>query len=55
MKSQFIQDISPIQQKGRSVPTHLHERAERESNKLIDQKHIINFDICSGNKSVVQM
>ena len=44
MKTQFIKDITAIQQKRRRVPIHLQERVEEEINKLIDQKHIIKFD-----------
>ena len=44
MKTQFIKEFVPIQQKGRRIQIHLQERVEEELNKLIDQKDII------GNK-----
>ena len=46
MKTQFIKEFVPIQQKGRRIPIHLQEVAEEELNKLIDQKHIIKLDKC---------
>ena len=41
VKTQFIKDAYPIQQKGRRIPIHLQERVENELNKLIDQNHIV--------------
>ena len=52
MKTQFIPDVTPIQQKGRRIPIHLHERVENELNKLINQKHIINLEKCSEKKFI---
>ena len=51
MKTQFIKGITTIQQKGRRVPTHLYERAEKELNKLIDQKNI-KQDKCSQRQFI---
>ena len=42
MQTQFIQDIKPIQQKGRIMPIDLQKRVEAELNKLKDQKPIKN-------------
>ena len=50
MKTQFIEEFVPIQQKGRRIPIHLQERVEREIIKLIDQKHIIKLDKCSDKQ-----
>ena len=44
MKTQFIKEFVPIQQKRRRFPIHLQERVEGELSKLIDQKHIIELD-----------
>ena len=52
MKTQFNRDFEPIQQKGRRIPIHLHERVEAELNKLIDQKHIIKLDKCSDKQFI---
>ena len=52
MKTQFIQEFVPIQQKGRRIPIHLQERAEGVLNKLIDQKHIIKLDKCSDKQFI---
>ena len=52
MKTQFIKDFFPIQQKGRRIPTHLEERMEGELNKLIDQKHIIKQDKYSDRQFI---
>ena len=52
MKTQFIPDVTPIQQKGWRIPIHLHERVENELNKLINQKHIINLEKCSEKKFI---
>ena len=41
MKTQFIPDVTPIQQKGRRIPIHFQERVENELNKLFDQKYFI--------------
>ena len=47
MKTQFIPDVTPIQQKGRRIPIHLQERVENKLNKLFNQKHIIKLEKCS--------
>ena len=52
MRTQFSKDIFPIQQKGRRIPVHLQERVEKDINKLIDQKHIINLDKCSNRQFI---
>ena len=52
MKTQFIEEFVPIQQKGRRIPIHLQERVEGELNKLIDQKHIIKLDKCSDKQFI---
>ena len=44
MKTQFLPDITPIQEKGRRFPIHLQERVKNELNILIDQKHNIKLD-----------
>ena len=44
MKTQFLLDITPIQEKGRRFPIHLQERVKNELNKLIDQKHNTKLD-----------
>ena len=54
MKTQFIPDVTPIQQKGRRIPTHLQERVEKELNKLIDQKNIIKLEKCSDKQIIVR-
>ena len=46
MRTQFIKEFVPIQQKGRRIPIHLQGRVEGELNNLIDQKHIIKLDKC---------
>ena len=52
MKTQFNEELEPIQQKGRRIPIHLQERVETELNKLIDQKHIIKLDKCSEREFI---
>ena len=52
MKTPFIKNITPIQQKGRKIPINLQERAERNLNILIDQKHIIKLDKCSDTQFI---
>ena len=52
MKTQFIPDVTPIQQKGRSIPIHLQERVEKELNKLIDQQHNIKLEKCSDKQFI---
>ena len=52
MKTQFIEEFEPVQQKGRRIPTHLQERVEGELNKLIEQKHIIKLDKCSDKQFI---
>ena len=52
IKTQFIGDFEPMQQKGRHIPIHLQERFEAELNKLIDQKHIIKLDKCSDKQFI---
>ena len=52
MKRQFIQDITPIQQKGRRVPIHVQKRVEKELSLLIDQKHIIKLDKSSDKQFI---
>ena len=52
MKTQFIEDFVPIQQKGRRIPIHLQERVEGELNKLIDQRYIIKLDKCSDKQFI---
>ena len=44
MKTQFIPDVTPIQQKSRRIAIHLEERVEKELNKLIDQQHFIKLE-----------
>ena len=52
MRTQFLQDINPIPQKGRRIPSHLKERVEVKLNKLIDQKHIKKLDKCSDKQFI---
>ena len=52
VKTQFIEELVPIQQKGRRIPIHPHERVKVELNKLIDQKHIIKLNKCSGKQLI---
>ena len=52
MKTQFIKEFVPIQQKGRRIPIQLQEHVEGELNKLIDQKHIIKLDKCSDRQFI---
>ena len=52
MKTQFIEEFVPIQQKGRRIPIHLQELVEGELNKLIDQKRIIKLDKCSDQQFI---
>ena len=52
MKTQFISDVTPIQQKRRRIPIHVQERVESELNKLIDQKHIIKLEKCSDKQFI---
>ena len=47
MRTQFIKDAIPIQQKGRRRSIHLQERVEKKLNKLMDQKHIVILNRCS--------
>ena len=46
MRTQFMKNVNPIQQKGRRVPIHLQERVEKELNKLMDQKPFIKLANC---------
>ena len=39
-RTQFLQNITPIQQKSRRIPILLRASVETELNKLLDQKHI---------------
>ena len=50
MRTQFNQDLIPIQQKARCIPVHLQERVEGELNKLMDQNHVIKTDKCSDRQ-----
>ena len=50
LKTEFTSEVTPIQQKGRRVPTHHQERVEAKLNKLIDQKLIVKLDKCSARK-----
>ena len=52
MKSQFLLDVTPIQQKVRHFPIHLQERVENEFNKLIDQKHNLKLENCSDKQFI---
>ena len=52
MKTQFIPNATPIQQKGRRIPIHLQERVETELNKLLDHKHIVKLDQCSDKQFI---
>ena len=52
MKTQFIPDVPPIQQKGRRIPIHLQERVKIEMNKLIDQQHIIKLEKFSDKQFI---
>ena len=52
MKTQFIPDVPPIQQKGRRIPIHLQERVKIELNKLIDQQHIIKLEKFSDKQFI---
>ena len=53
MRTRFLQNITPIQQKIRWVPIHLQGRMEAETNKIIDQKHIKKIHKCSDNQFVI--
>ena len=46
MRTQLLQIITPIQQKGQRTQIHLEKRVETELNRLVDQKHIkkLGFD-----------
>ena len=55
MKTQFIEKLVPIQQKGRGIPIHLQERVEGELNKLMDQKNIIKLDRCLDQQFISQI
>ena len=52
MKTQFNHDFIPMKQKGRRIPVHLQERDEGELSNLMDQKHIIKLDKCSGRQFI---
>ena len=52
MRTQFFQDINPIQQKSRGIPIHLQKRVEVELNKLKDQKHIKKLDKYSDKQFI---
>ena len=52
MRTQFNNDFIPVQQKGRRVPVHLHDRVEKELNNFMDQKHIIKLDKCSDRQFI---
>ena len=52
MKTQFIEEFVPIQQKGQRIPIHLQERVEGELNKIINQKHIIKLDNFSDRQFI---
>ena len=52
MKTQFLEEFEPVQQKGRRIPIHLQGRVEGELNKLIDQRHIIKLDKCSDKQFI---
>ena len=49
---QFSKDVNQIQQKEGRIPVHLQERVEKDSNELIDQKHIIKLDECSNRQFI---
>ena len=51
MKTQFIKEFVPIQQKGRRIPIHLQERVEGKL-ELIDQKHIIKLGKCLNKQFI---
>ena len=46
-KSTFHNSFHPTQHKGRRVPLHLIDKAERELNKFIEDKQINKLDKCS--------
>ena len=53
MRTQFLQNITPIQQNDRRIPIHLQERVEANLNELIDQKHIKKLDKLSKKKQFI--
>ena len=55
MRTQFLQDINPIEQKSRRIPIHLQERVEAELNKLKDQKLIKKLDEFSDKQFISPM
>ena len=52
MKTQFIEEFVPIEQKSRRIPILNQERVEEELSKLIDQNHIIKLDKCSDRQFI---
>ena len=52
MKTQFMSNVTPIQQNGRRIPIHLQERVEKEPNKLVDQQHILKMEKCSDKQFI---
>ena len=51
MKTQFIPDVTPIQQKGRRIPIHLQERVEK-TQQTNRPKNIIKLEKCSDKQFI---
>ena len=51
LRTQFIQEVNPIQHKGQK-PIHLQEQIEAQLNKSKDQKHIKKIHSCSDRQFI---
>ena len=47
VRAEFFENLKPIQQKGRRMPISLQDKADKESNRLINEGHIIKLQECS--------
>ena len=52
VKSTFHNDFTPTHQKGRRVPINLQPLVNIELKKLLDEKHIIKLNSCSGKNFI---
>ena len=50
VKSTFYKQFTPTHQKGRRIPINLQPLVNVELIKLLDEKHIIKLNSCSGKK-----
>ena len=48
----ILQEFKVLQQKGRSIPIHIQEKAEQEIRSLIDQGHITKLENCSDQQFI---